>query len=179
MGMANLFRTLRKSKGTGVFMMMPEVTADPATPPPGHVNVFFRDGQVRAEGNTGGSATGELPTGPAQSETLCMRGHSLHGNREVPPTPVEVGTTDRLEKATSRTSSVHVGGKSDRPIVPKKPPNNGGLTMPPAEAVEERGLTEGNIGQTAVPRTQGRTRTSNGLVGVRRVAREETAPVSP
>ncbi len=128
---------------------------------------------THAEGNTGGSARGELPPGPAQSETLCMRGHSLHGNREVPPTPAEVGMTGRLEKATSRTSSTHVGGKSDRPIVPKKPPNNGGLTMPPAEVVEERGLTEGNIGQTAVPRTQSRTRTSNGLAGVRSVARED------
>ena len=128
---------------------------------------------THAEGNTGGSVKGELPTGPAQSETLCMRGHSLHGNREVPPTPAAVGMAGRLEKAASRTSSTHVGGKSDRPIVPKKPPNNGGLTMPPAEAVEERGLTEGNIGQTAVPRTQSRTRTSNGLAGVRRVARTD------
>ncbi len=128
---------------------------------------------THAEGNTAGSVKGELPTGPAQSETLCMRGHSLHGNREVPPTPAEVGMTGRLEKATSRTTSTHVGGKSDRPIVPKKPPNNGGLTMPPAEAVEERGLTKGNTGQTAVPRTQSRTRTTNGLAGVRRVARED------
>ena len=71
------------------------------------------------------------------AETLCMRGHSLHGNREVPTTPAEVGMAGRLEKATSRTSSVYVGGKSDRPIVPKKPPNNGGLIMPPAEVVEE------------------------------------------
>jgi len=128
---------------------------------------------THAEGNTGGSATGELPTGPAQSETLCMRGHSLHGNREIPQVPVEVGMAGRLEKATSRTSGTYACGKSDRPIVPKKPPNNGGLAMPPAEAVEERGLTEGNTGQTAVPRTQSRTRTSNGLAGVRRVARAD------
>ena len=126
-----------------------------------------------AEGNTGGNATGELPTGPAQSETLCMRGHSLHGNREVPPTPAEVGTTGRLEKATSRTSSAHVGGKSDRLIVPKKLPNKGATKVAPAEVVEERGLTKGNIGQTAVPRTQSRTRTSNGLAGVRSVARTD------
>jgi len=72
---------------------------------------------THAEGNTGEGANGESSTGPAQSETLCMRGHSLHGNREIPPTPAEVGTTGRLEKAISRTSSAHVDGKSD--IAPK------------------------------------------------------------
>ncbi|MCO6435706.1 MAG: group II intron reverse transcriptase/maturase [Phycisphaerae bacterium] len=126
-----------------------------------------------AEGNTGGSVKGELPTDPAQSETLCMRGHSLHGNREVPRAPAEVGMAGRLEKATSRTSGMYARGKSDRPIVPRKPPNKGNTIVTPAEAVEERGLTEGNIGQTAVPWTQSRTRTSNGLAGVRRVARAD------
>ncbi len=75
--------------------------------------------------------------------------------------------------------SAHVGGKPDRLIVPKKPPNKSVTEVAPAEAVEEeRGLTEGNIGQTAVPRTQSRTRTSNGLAGVRRVARADITPVT-
>ncbi len=48
-----------------------------------------------AEGNTEGSVKGELPTGPAQSETLCMRGHSLHGNREIPQAPAEAPSVRR------------------------------------------------------------------------------------
>ena len=58
------------------------------------------------------------------------------------------------------------GGKSDRPIVPAKPPNNGGGDRldprrpepPPAEAVEGRGLAKENplrqnqpIGPRAAP----------------------------
>ena len=51
------------------------------------------------EGNTGEGASGELPTGPTQSETMCMRGHSLHGNREVPRAPAEVGMTQGRSSA--------------------------------------------------------------------------------
>jgi group II intron reverse transcriptase/maturase len=45
-------------------------------------------------------------------------------------------------------------GKSDRPIVPTKPPNKPG--RPEAEAVEGRGLAKGNMGQQNAPRTQSR-----------------------
>ena len=46
-----------------------------------------------AEGNTGGGVTGKPPSDPAQSETLCMRGNSSHGKREIPwaPTSDAVG----------------------------------------------------------------------------------------
>ena len=36
-----------------------------------------------AEGHTGGRAIGKRSPDPAQSETLSMRGNSLHGNREI------------------------------------------------------------------------------------------------
>jgi len=40
-------------------------------------------------------------------------------------------------------------GKSDRPVVPEKPPNNAAEAA--AEAVEERGLPEGNTGRETRP----------------------------
>jgi RNA-directed DNA polymerase len=45
------------------------------------------DAVVVAEGNTGGSATRELPSGPARSETLCMRRISVRENREASRSP--------------------------------------------------------------------------------------------
>lgn len=41
------------------------------------------------EGYTGDVRHGECVPDPARSETLCMCGRSLHGNREIPcsPTP--------------------------------------------------------------------------------------------
>ena len=65
--------------------------------------------------------------------------------------------------------NMHTGEKSDEGIVPEKRPNTGGV--PPAEAVEGRASPEGNAGQTAAVRTQRRGAASNGLAGVRRVAR--------
>jgi RNA-directed DNA polymerase len=70
-----------------------------------------------AEGHTGIGVIGEPVTDPAQSETLCMRGHSSRGNREVPSPPAADGATGRPEKATSRTSGIHGEGKSDGRIV--------------------------------------------------------------
>ena len=56
-----------------------------------------------AEGHTVGGDIGEASTDPAQSETLCMCGNSPHGNREIPRTPAEDGTTGRPGKVTNRT----------------------------------------------------------------------------
>ena len=42
---------------------------------------------TQVEGNIAGGATGEPLVDPAQSKTLCMRGNSLRGNREIPWTP--------------------------------------------------------------------------------------------
>lgn len=40
-----------------------------------------------AEGHIEKGGPSEPPSNPAQSKTLCMRGNSLHGNREIPRTP--------------------------------------------------------------------------------------------
>ena len=87
-----------------------------------------------AEGNIADGVTGEPPSNPAQSETLCTRGNSPHGKREIPWAPAD-DTAGRLEKVYDRTSSAHAHGKSDGRIVPKKPPNRAGAD-PTTEAVE-------------------------------------------
>jgi RNA-directed DNA polymerase len=62
-------------------------------------------------------------------------------------------------------------GKSDRPIVPGKLPNN--AEEPAAEAVEGRGRTKGNsLGCNAL-RTQGRDGASSALARVRQAARRD------
>jgi len=48
-------------------------------------------------------------------------------------------------------------GKSDSPIVPKKPPNNGGCAPSSAGGAEGRGLAKGNPSQQSKSRTQCRT----------------------
>lgn len=62
----------------------------------------------------------------AQSETLCMRGHSLSGNREILEVPYKGNDGGRSGKAKSRTPDMHASRKSDRCIVPKKHSNNDG-----------------------------------------------------
>jgi RNA-directed DNA polymerase len=125
-----------------------------------------------AEGHTGIGATGEPVADPAQSETLCMRGNSSHGNREIPTLPIADGAMGRPEKATSRTSGMHGDGKSDGCIVPQKPPNQDGLPTS-AEGVEGRQPTEGNTLPQAPCRTQSRVDGLSGLQRVREAARKD------
>ena len=66
--------------------------------------------------------------------------------------------------------SMNADEKSDEGIGPMKRPNKGGL--PSAEAVEGRTSPEGNGGKTAAARTLRRDTASNGLVAVRRAARQ-------
>jgi len=62
-------------------------------------------------------------------------------------------------------------GNSDRPIVPRKPPNK--VEAPAAEVVEERGRAEGNPRRQNAPRTQGRTGAHSALERIRRAARRD------
>jgi RNA-directed DNA polymerase len=63
-------------------------------------------------------------------------------------------------------------GKSDSPIVPRKPPNK--AEGPAAEVVEERGLAKGNSRGQNAPRTQGRTSGApSALDRVRQAARKD------
>ncbi len=110
---------------------------------------------VEAEGYTEGGAIGKPPEDPAQSETLCMRGNSLRGKREIPGVPIDASRMGRLGKAKSRPPSVSARGKSDDCVVPEKPPNNDGVD-PSAEVVEGRRSTKGNPMSGAVSRTQSR-----------------------
>ena len=61
-------------------------------------------------------------------------------------------------------------GKSDRPVVPGKSPNNGGGAPRPAEGMEERGLAKGNSRQQTRHRAQHRDRLQQALTRVRQAA---------
>ena len=94
------------------------------------------------EDHTANSVQRELFSDAAESETLSMRGNSMHGNRETLETSPPQGR-ERSEKALCRTADTHVSRESDGPIVPKKRANNAGLKAA-AESVEGRGSTKGN-----------------------------------
>ena len=107
----------------------------------------------------------------AESETLRMRGNSLHGNRETLETPASQDA-GRFGKALCRTPNMHVPRESDDPIVPEKRANKAGQKAA-AEPVEGRGSTKGNAEQTllapdAVPGKRG-----IGLWGVRIAANRD------
>ncbi len=121
-----------------------------------------------AEGNTLRGRYREPSGGPARSETRSTCGTFSRENREIPRVPVTDGVAGRAGKADGRTPAMHARGKSDRPIVPTKPPNNAG--QPVAEAVEGRGLAKGNTGEQNAPRTQCRTSVPSALDRVREVA---------
>ena len=120
-----------------------------------------------AEGHTVGGVIGEPPSDPAQSETLSMRGNSLHGNREVPVSSLVDGSMDRSGKGNPLTPDMHDTGKSDGGVVPEKSPNKG---TRPAEAMEGRPPTKGNSVLMATPPTQSGIGVSPGLHRVREVA---------
>jgi group II intron reverse transcriptase/maturase len=62
-------------------------------------------------------------------------------------------------------------GKSDRPVVPVKFPNNAG--QPVAEGMEGRGLAKGNLRQQNAPRTPSREGVHSALERVRQAARRD------
>jgi RNA-directed DNA polymerase len=124
-----------------------------------------------AEGHTEGDVIGESSPDPAQSETLCMRGDSPHGKREIPGVPVG-SMAGRPVKVYDRTPGAYAPGKSDGRVVPGKPPNKG-VPETPAEAVEGRRSTEGNTTQVAASRTQSRTDAPSALDRVREAARRD------
>ena len=105
-----------------------------------------------------------------------MRGNSKCENRE---TPVAFQRSffdlwERSENVSDGTADMHATGESDESTVPAKLTNNGG-TEPLAESVEGRDSANGNVEQTASPRTPGRVkRESRGLPGVREAARNSS-----
>src|ERR1019366_9598032 len=67
-----------------------------------------------------------------------------------------------------RTPTMNGHGKSDRPVVPMKSPNNAG--QPVAEEMEGRGLAKGNLQQQNAPRTLSRQGAPSALERVRQAA---------
>jgi hypothetical protein len=104
----------------------------------------------------------------AQSETLCTWRSSLHGTWEV--SSVLGRQAGPVHEGNSRTMNMHADENSDGVIVPEKRPNKEGL--PSAEAVEGRTPPKGNGGETAAARTLRWDTASNGLIAVRRAARQ-------
>ena len=126
----------------------------------------------QAEGNTTGGARSKPSEDLAQSETLSMHGHFLHGNREILEVPTERWNSGTVGKATNRNPNMHTSRKSDSCIVPEKQPNKSDEKTQ-AEDVEGRQLTKGNALQTAASRTRSRNIASNGLQRVRKAARRD------
>ena len=93
----------------------------------------------------------------------------MHENREISSAPWS-DDQGRFAKATSRTADTHVLEKSDCAAVPVNQPNKEG--QPSTEVGEERAQTRENIVQSHMHPTQNGKRMSQGLDGVRKVARE-------
>ena len=92
----------------------------------------------------------------------------MHENRETSSAPAE--QAGRSAKAPSRNADAYALEESDCRIVPMKQPNKEGI--PSTEAAEGRRQPKENAGQPNTSPTQGGARVSQGLSGVRRVARE-------
>src|SRR5580704_14268274 len=94
----------------------------------------------------------------------------MHENRETSGTSRPDQDRDRSEKAKRRTADRHVSEESDCAIVPMNLSNKEG--QPSAEIEEGRARTKENIAESHTRPTQSGKRVSQGLSGVRQVARE-------
>ena len=104
----------------------------------------------------------------AESETLRMRGNSLHGNRETLETPSLEKGEGRSEKAQRQTSDMHVSRESDDSIVPRKRANKAS-PVAAAESVEGRGPTTENAARTLLAPDTAPERRAIGASGVRAI----------
>ena len=93
----------------------------------------------------------------------------MHENREISSAPWS-DDQGRFAKATSRTADTHVLEKSDCAAVPVNQPNK--EEQPSTEVGEGRAQTRENNVQSHMHPTQNGKRMSQGLDGVRKVARE-------
>src|SRR6266403_3905684 len=98
----------------------------------------------------------------ARGEVLCTEPGKSH--------PCPDRQAGAVHEGNSRTMNMHADENSDGVIVPEKRPNKEGL--PSAEAVEGRTPPKGNGGETAAARTLRRDSAANGLIAVRRAARQ-------
>jgi RNA-directed DNA polymerase len=94
----------------------------------------------------------------------------MHENRETSGTSRPNQDRDRSEKAKRRTADRHVSEESDCAKVPVNLSNKEG--QPSAEIGEGRARTKENIAESRTRPTQSGKRVSQGLSGVRQIARE-------
>ncbi len=95
----------------------------------------------------------------------------MHENRETSEMPVREPHDRPAGEGTCRTARAHVSEESDSGIVPMSHSNKDG--QPSAESGEGRPLIKENIRQPSTHSTQSETRVSQGLVGVRKAARDK------
>ena len=93
----------------------------------------------------------------------------MHENRETSGVSRSFQNRGRSEKAQSRKSDMHAPEESDRTIVPMNRSNREDLSS--AEAGEGRVRAKENIVQSNTSPTQSGERVSQGLRGVREVAK--------
>ena len=97
----------------------------------------------------------------------------MHENRETSAMTERGNKGSPASKGESRTAGMHVDEESDCVVVPVKRPNNEREQLArEAEAVEGSTQSKENISEIHTPPTQSGNRVSQGLAGVRQVARE-------
>src|SRR5437764_1619572 len=94
----------------------------------------------------------------------------MHENREISRTSRTNQGRDRSAKVINHNADTHVLEKSDCAVVPMNRPNKGEQSS--TEAGEGRAWTKENIAQSHTSPTQSGARVSQGLNGVRQVAKE-------
>jgi RNA-directed DNA polymerase len=114
----------------------------------------------------------EPHTNAAESKTLSMRGHTLHGNRETQEAPSPDGGGGRSGKAIGRTPDVYATWESDDAIVPKKRRNKADQKLA-AETGEGRASAEGNAKRTLLAPDTVPGKRGMGLLGIRLAAKRD------
>ena len=117
-----------------------------------------------------GGANTKSPRDPAQSETPRTSGNVMHENRETWSASAAQSGGRPVGEGQGQKTHRHAGQESDSGVVPMKGSNQGG--QPTAESLEGRPETKENVREPHMRPTQGSQRMSQGLEGVRRVAKE-------
>jgi len=104
-------------------------------------------------------ATSGAPISRGEPESRAIR-DPVHVRRHLAWEPGDPKSAQRSSclgthrEVQGRTPMTNGPGKSDRPVVPEKSPNNAG--QPAAEGMEGRGLAKGNLPQQNASRTPSR-----------------------
>ena len=113
----------------------------------------------------------EIGPEPAGSENRGMSGTFKHYTLETSVVAGGDGRPVRAGKGQTHTPAMHAAEESDEGVVPMKPPNKGNEM--PAEVVEGRPESSGNVGQPPEDGTQGPLPSWSGLARVREAAQRD------